>query len=178
MTKIIKHPFFPVADPDSRVLILGTFPSVTSREVQFYYGHPQNRFWRLLAAIFEEPVPATLEEKTAFLHRHHVALWDVVASCEIQQSQDASIRHAEPQDIPSLVEKTKIRCILCNGSAAFRLYQTHFGNTLDLPVLGLPSTSPANAAWSLERLLPVWREALLNANDGGSKKDPTSPGEF
>lgn len=158
----IIHPFEPVFDADCRVLILGSLPSVKSRENDFYYGHPQNRFWRVLAAVLEEPAPGTIAEKKKMLLAHHIALWDVIARCDIRGSQDASIRNAQPNDIAALAAQGQIRHILLNGQAAGRLYEKY----VDLPQLPhriLPSTSPANAAWTMEKLTGIWREALKNA---------------
>lgn len=159
------HPFPPVYDARSRVLVLGTFPSVKSRETGFYYGHPQNRFWRVAAGVFGEPPPDTIEAKRAFLLAHGVALWDVLASCEITGSADASIKHAEANDIGSFLRETGVARVLANGSAAYSLYMKHVYPKTGVMPLALPSTSPANASYSLERLIGAWRAALL-AEDG------------
>ena len=156
MKEIITHPFPPVFDKNSRVLILGSFPSVKSREQRFFYGHPQNRFWRVLAAIFGCPVPQTIEEKTQMLLANGVALWDVIASCEITGSSDASIKNAVPNDLSRIFAAADIRAVYCNGATSYNLYQKYI-----LPVTGraavrLPSTSPANAAWTLEKLVDAW----------------------
>ena len=158
-TKTLTHPFDPVYDDNCRILILGTFPSVKSRENAFYYGHPQNRFWRMLAAVYEEPVPAGVPEKRALLLRHHIALWDVIGGCEITGSADSSIRSPEPNDLPALMKKCPIERILLNGKTAERIYLKHW-NTLPVEHIALPSTSPANAACSLERLTAEWGRAL------------------
>ena len=155
---MIAHPIPPVWNRDSRVLILGSFPSVRSRETGFFYGHPQNRFWRVLAALWEESAPAEVEEKIAFLHRHRLALWDVIASCEITGSADSSIRHAVPTDITPILRGADIRCILTNGTSAASLFQKYQARAAgDIPHITLPSTSPANAAWRMDRLTEVWR---------------------
>ena len=143
-------------DAGSKVLILGSFPSVKSRETAFFYGHPQNRFWRVCAAVFDKPVPTSIEEKKAFLHENHIALWDVIASCEIVGSSDASIKNAVANDIRPILDGANIAAIFANGKTAAALYEKYI-----LPVTGrnaitLPSTSPANAAWSLERLRDAW----------------------
>lgn len=161
--QIVEHPFDPVYTPDSKVLILGSLPSVASRQQNFYYGHPQNRFWKLLAAIFEEDIPKTIEEKTAFLNRHQIALWDVIAKCSIENSSDASIRNAVPNDLNRIFKAAKIQAVICNGQAAAKLYKKHQEQKSGLPCLVLPSTSPANAAYSLERLISCWKEPLLHA---------------
>lgn len=153
------HPFAPVFDEKCRVLILGTFPSVKSRENAFYYGHPQNRFWKVLAAICEEVAPETMEEKTAMLLRRHIALWDVIAQCDIVGSGDSSIKNAVPNELSIVLQKASIEKVLLNGQTAGRLYMKHHKD-LDLPYTVLPSTSPANAAWQLDKLTNAWIEAL------------------
>jgi hypoxanthine-DNA glycosylase len=154
------HPFPPVFNSQSRLLILGTFPSVLSRANAFYYGNPNNRFWAVLASLFEENVPETVAQKQAFLLNHNIALWDVLASCQIRGSSDASIREATPNDIASLLQKAPITKVFANGQAAGRLYGRFFAGE-GLPVAHvLPSTSPANAAWSLQRLTDAWRAIL------------------
>ena len=158
----VEHPFPPVADENCRVLILGSFPSVKSREDGFFYGHPQNRFWRMLAAILYEPLPTSIEEKKSMLLRHGIALWDVIASCQIQGSSDASIQDAVPVDIARVIDIAPIERILCNGSLAGKLYQKLLRPITNMDALTLPSTSPANAAWSLPRLIEAWQDALLS----------------
>lgn len=156
---ILDHPFEPVWDADCRLLILGTFPSVKSRENAFYYGHPQNRFWRVLGAVYDEPVPQTVGEKRALLLRHHIALWDVIAHCAITGSADSSIRQAAPNDLPGLMANCPIQRILLNGKTAEKIYLKYW-NSLDVPWAVLPSTSPANAAWNMERLIAAWSTEL------------------
>ncbi len=156
----ITHPFPPVVDENCRILILGSFPSVKSREDGFFYGHPQNRFWRMLAAIFDEPVPADIPAKKALLLRHHIALWDVIASCQIIGSSDATVRDAVPVDITRVTDTACISYIVCNGSLAGKLYQKHLQAITRRSAVVLPSTSPANAAWSLERLIEAWKPSL------------------
>ena len=151
-----RHTIAPVYDRDSRVLILGSFPSVRSREVGFYYGHPQNRFWRTLAHVFDAPMPQSVEEKRAFLLSHGIALWDVIASCEIRGSSDASIRNAVPNDVASILQAAPIEAIFTNGATAHRLYGRFLQPTLERSAICLPSTSPANAAWTQERLDEAW----------------------
>ncbi len=153
------HPFAPVVSQDARVLILGSFPSVQSRLNGFYYGHRQNRFWRLMALLFHEDVPQDTQEKTALLIRRRIALWDVVSACDITGSSDSSLRAEAPNDIPSLVRGTRIEKVLLNGQTAGKLYVRYFA-ALDIPYIVLPSTSPANAAWSLERLKAAWAPHL------------------
>ncbi len=151
------HPIEPVCGPDARILILGSFPSVKSREVGFYYGHPQNRFWRVLGAVFDEAVPESVPERRAFLLAHRIALWDVIHSCEITGSSDASIRNARVNDLSGLIRNAPIRRIFLNGKTAAGLYQRYAAAEIDLPAAVLPSTSPANAAWTPERLAAAWR---------------------
>ena len=154
------HLFAPVFDERSRILILGTFPSVKSREVGFYYGHPQNRFWKVLAALTEEPVPQSIEEKKALLLRHGIAVWDVIASCDIVGSSDSSIRNVVPADLGIILNHCQIEKIFANGSTAAKLYQKYQKAATGMEIVTLPSTSPANAAWSLERLCACWGAAL------------------
>ena len=151
------HPIPPVYDEASAILILGSFPSVKSREQGFFYGHPQNRFWRVTAAVFDEPVPMTVPARRDFLLRNGIALWDVIAACEISGSSDASIRGAVPNDLRPILETAPIREIFVNGQTAARLYRVHCQAVTGRPAAVLPSTSPANAAWSLERLIEAWR---------------------
>lgn len=160
------HTFAPVFDKHSKVLILGTFPSVKSREQQFYYGHPQNRFWKVLSYITEESLPTTIEEKKSFLLAHNIAIWDVIQSCEIIGSSDSSIRNVIPADIPGLLKQTSIIAIFGNGAKACELYEKYIVSALSdfsgiAPIEKLPSTSPANAAWSLTRLQEHWQEKLI-----------------
>ncbi|MBD8959811.1 MAG: DNA-deoxyinosine glycosylase [Clostridiales bacterium] len=151
------HPIPPVYDAHSTVLILGSFPSVKSRETGFFYGHAQNRFWRVTAAVFGCPVPATIPEKRAFLLGNRIALWDVLAACDIDGSADASIRDVCPNDLAPILAAAPITRIFTNGAAADALY-THWQLPIvGIPAVRLPSTSPANAAWSLERLIDAWR---------------------
>ena len=150
------HPFPPTWDEHSEILILGSFPSVKSREMAYFYGHPQNRFWRVVAALYEDNTPQTVEERHAFLLRHHIALWDVIASCTIVGSSDSSIRDAVPNDIRPILAGAPIREIYTNGQTAFRLYRKYLLPEIGREAVCLPSTSPANAAWSLDRLLSAW----------------------
>lgn len=154
---MITHPIEPVFDNNSRILILGSFPSVKSREQGFFYGHPQNRFWKVLAAVFKDDVPVTVPEKKAFLLRNHVAVWDVIHSCEIQGSSDSSIRNVTANDLRPLLETADIQGIFVNGKTAEKLYRKYTEPVCHRPAVYLPSTSPANAAWSLERLTEAWR---------------------
>lgn len=151
-----QHTFAPVYDENSQVLILGTMPSVKSREVGFYYGHPQNRFWRVLAGVFGENIPDDIEGRKDFLLAHRVALWDVVSSCEIIGSSDASIKAVTANDIKGILNKCAITRIYANGRTAEKLYLRHVRPFTGMDITALPSTSPANAAASLEELVRIW----------------------
>ena len=164
----LTHEFEPVFDSNSRILILGTFPSVKSRERHFYYGHPQNRFWKVLAAITHEPIPDSIPEKKQLLLSHQIAVWDVIQSCEIIGSSDSSIRNVVPADIPWLLKQAPICAIFGNGAKACELFQRYAQPLLkeNIPkgicsIHKLPSTSPANAAWGLERLVDCWDTKIL-----------------
>lgn len=154
------HNIPPVYNARSRVLILGSFPSVKSREAQFFYGHPQNRFWRVLAAVLGRPVPGSVAEKRALLLGGGVALWDVIAACEITGSSDSSIRNAVPNDLTPILVAANIRQIFTNGKTADRMYRKYCEKQTGRNAVCLPSTSPANAAWSLERLIDEWKRAI------------------
>ena len=153
--------FAPVCDENSSVLILGTAPSRMSREVGFYYGHPQNRFWKMLAAVTGEDVPQTIEEKKALLIRNHIALHDVIHSCDIIGSSDSSIRNVEPAELGKILSVTGDIPILCNGGTSYKLFVKHQEKRLGIQARQMPSTSPANAAWKLDMLVEAWKEALL-----------------
>ena len=151
------HPIAPVFDKNSRVLILGSFPSVKSREEGFFYGHPQNRFWRVTAMVFGENTPQTIDEKRAFLLRNHIALWDVIGSCEIDGSSDSSIRNVSVNDLNEILGTADIKAIFLNGKKAEQLYKKHIQPIIKRDGICLPSTSPANAAWSPEKLVEAWK---------------------
>ena len=156
----IVHSFEPVYDKASEILILGTLPSVKSRENNFYYGHKQNRFWKVLATLLKEPVPETIEEKKAVLLAHRIALWDVIQSCDIKGSSDSSIKNVQPTDIGMILEKTNMTQIYANGNKAGQLYKRYQFPVTGIEATVLPSTSPANAAWSLARLCEAWKTIL------------------
>ena len=150
------HEFPPLVRPDSQILILGSFPSVKSREAAFFYGHPQNRFWPLLAAIYGEETPKTIEDKTKFAHAHKIALYDSIESCSIIGSSDATIKDVVPANLEAIIQGTDISLIVCNGKASlhyFELYQSQ----ITIPHICLPSTSPANAQFTLARLVEEWK---------------------
>lgn len=151
------HPIAPVFDKDSKVLILGSFPSVKSREEGFFYGHPQNRFWKVTSLIFGEELPVTVDEKKAFLIRNHIALWDVIGSCEIDGSSDSSIRDVTVNDLSVILDTADIRAIFLNGKKAEQYYLKYLFPVLKRDAVCLPSTSPANAAWSLDKLTNAWK---------------------
>ena len=156
MKQRLNHPFGPLYDESSRVLILGSFPSVKSREQNFFYGHPQNRFWKVVSAIFEQPVPQTIEEKKQLILGNGLALWDSIASCEITGSSDSSIRNARANDIRIILDSCNIERIYCNGRKSHELYKKYIEPQTGREAVCLPSTSPANAQWTLERLIEEW----------------------
>ena len=158
----VDHGFGPVYDSSSRILILGSFPSVKSREIGFYYGHPQNRFWRVLGAVLGDEVPDTVDGKRAYLLSRGIALWDVIESCEIVGSSDATVKDPEPTDLSRILSGSPVERIFCNGKLAYSLLQKYGNVPGTIPVICLPSTSPANAAWSLPRLCEAWREIGSN----------------
>lgn len=157
ITRHLAHPFPPFFHADSQLLILGSFPSVKSVEVGFYYGHPTNRFYRVMGAILDEPLEyASWEVRKAILRHHHIALYDVIGECTIHGSSDATISEGVPSDLESLLQEAPIRRIVCNGKAAAQLYLRWFGH-LPIPMTMLPSTSAANAQYSLDRLIHTWK---------------------
>ena len=154
---MIIHPIPPVFDKDSKVLILGSFPSVKSREEGFFYGHPQNRFWKVIANICGEKTPLSISDKKALLIRNHIALWDVIGSCEIDGSSDSSIKNVTVNDLSRILETADIQAIYLNGKKAEQLYKKYLYPTLKRNGICLPSTSPANAAWKLDTLVQAWK---------------------
>ena len=156
MAKVI-HPLKPIYNKDSKILILGSFPSVYSRLNNFYYAHPQNRFWQVLEAIFKEKI----DDKIDFLLKHNIALWDVIASCDITNSSDASIKNVKGNDIKKIIEETKINKILLNGKKAYNLYQKYLKDKIDIDCFCMPSTSPANAQYSLDDLVSIYKSKII-----------------
>ena len=154
---MIKHPFEPVFDGKSKILILGSFPSVKSREELFYYGNPQNRFWKVLAAVFGEDAPKTVKEKKRFLLDNRIALWDVVSSCEIEGSADSSIKNVRANDLSVIFDKADIKQVFVNGKTAERYYNKFLRKNTGKDAVCLPSTSPANAKKSFEELCREWK---------------------
>ena len=153
---MINHPIEPVYNESSKILILGSFPSVKSREVGFFYGHPQNRFWRVLSALLERETPTATEEKKAFLLTCGIALWDVIASCEIEGSADSTIKSVTPNDLNIILSSADIKAIFVNGKTAEKYYNKYILNAIKREAITLPSTSAANAAFSLEKLTREW----------------------
>lgn len=156
----ITHTFDPVYNSESKILILGSFPSVKSRENHFYYGHPQNRFWKVLASVFNWNIPTTIEEKKQMLLENGVAIWDVIASCSIVGSSDTSIKDVVVNDFSKILEESQIENIYVNGTKAYELYHRYAEEKTGIKAIKLPSTSPANAAWNLERLCAAWAEKI------------------
>ncbi len=153
---MIIHPIKPVYDKYSKILILGSFPSQKSREQKFFYGHPQNRFWQVVAKVFNQETPSTIEEKTRFLLANNIAIWDVIESCDITGSADSSIKNVVANDLTKILEIANIRQIFVNGKTAERYYNKYVKNKIGKDAICLPSTSPANAVWSVEKLVSVW----------------------
>ena len=156
----ITHTFEPVYDQNSKILILGSFPSVKSRENNFYYGHPQNRFWKVLAHLLEKEVPVSIDEKKALLLENQIAVWDVIASCSIIGSSDTSIKDVVVNDFTEILKNSQIDKIFVNGTKAYDLYHKYAEKITGIKAVKLPSTSPANAAWKLERLCAAWKEKI------------------
>lgn len=155
------HTFEPIYNEQSKILILGTFPSVKSREGNFYYHHPQNRFWKVISSLVESALPHTVEEKKEMLLRNRIAVWDVIYSCDIKGSSDSSIQNVVPNDITMVLSDTHITSIYANGGKAYELYYRYCYDKTKKDIIKLPSTSPANAAYSLERLKECWRKAIF-----------------
>ena len=160
MKEHIVHPIPPYYDEGSRILILGSFPSVKSREQMFFYGHPQNRFWKVMAQVFEDEIPDTVLDKKAFLTKHHIALWDVIGACDIKGSSDATIENAAANDLSRILDASDIRAIFVNGRTAEKYYIKFTEKETHRKAVCLPSTSPANAAWNMEKLVEVWGSEL------------------
>ncbi len=156
MSEIIVHPIPPLYDASSQTLILGSFPSVKSREGQFFYHHPQNRFWRVIAAVMNSEPPRTIDEKTDLILSNHLALWDSIGKCEIVGSQDSSIKNVVPNDISGILAESQIDRIFCNGGTSYMYYKRLIEPKTGIEAVKLPSTSPANASWTLERLIEAW----------------------
>ena len=156
MTHVI-HKIPPVYNKNSQILILGSFPSVKSREGRFFYHHKQNRFWKVLSTIVNDVMPETIDEKKDFLLKNHIAVWDVIASCDIEGSSDSSIKNAVPNDFSFILKTAPIRQIYTNGGTAYKLYHKYCEKVTGIKAMKLPSTSPANASYSLDRLISEWK---------------------
>lgn len=157
---MIIHPIPPLFDENSETLILGSFPSVKSREAAFFYGHPQNRFWAVIAAVLGEEKPLTVEEKKKLVLENKLALWDVIASCEIEGSADSTIKDVTANDLSVIINNSRVKRIFVNGKTAEKYYIKYTFPKTDIKAICLPSTSPANAAWSFERLVNAWKIIL------------------
>ena len=155
---MLQHPFPPLYDKNSKILILGSFPSVKSREQNFFYGHPQNRFWKVVATVLEKEIPTTIEEKREFLLSSNIALWDVIASCEITGSSDSSIKNVVANDLTEILETANIKKIFVNGKTAEKYYNRYIKDKIGRDAVCLPSTSPANAMWNVESLVEEWEK--------------------
>lgn len=156
------HPLAPIVDEECEILILGSLPSVKSREDHFYYANKQNRFWKVISAIYHQELP-TNKDKTEILLKHHIALWDSIHSCMIKGSSDASIRDVVPNDIPQLIHNTHIHTIICNGKTSEKYYKKYLEDKTHIAPITLPSTSSANASYSLEKLIELYMNALKQA---------------
>ncbi len=157
--KII-HPIPPLFDENSEKLILGSFPSVKSREAMFFYGHPQNRFWKLIALLYGENEPKIIAEKSELILSHNLALWDSIHSCTVTGSSDSSIKDVVPNDLSMILRGSRVSQIFCNGALSHKMYMKYIFPTTKIEAVKLPSTSPANAAFSLDRLAEKWKVIL------------------
>ncbi len=156
---MILHPFLPLFDKNSKILILGSFPSVKSRQINFYYGHPQNRFWKVISAIFNEIEPKTIEEKKLLLLSHNIALWDSIKSCDIVNSSDSSIKNVQINDIKGLINNTNINKVIFNGNTSYKMFKKYNKESFEnIKFVCLPSTSPANAKFKLQDLIDIWKK--------------------
>ena len=158
----IVHPIPPFYDKNSTILILGSFPSVKSRDQMFFYGHPQNRFWKVTASVFGSNLPETIPEKKDFLKKNHIALWDVIGSCDIEGSSDSSIANVVANDISVILKNAKIKGVFINGKTAEKYYKKYIEPKTGIKAVCLPSTSPANAAWNVDKLIKKWSEEIGN----------------
>lgn len=163
---MIKHPIKPIYDVHSKILILGSFPSVKSREEGFFYGHPQNRFWKVVSAVCKAETPITVKEKKKFLLDNQIAVWDVIHSCDIVGSSDSSIKNVVPNDLQIILDSSPIEKIFVNGKKAEQLYKQYIQPAIGRQAVCLPSTSPANAVWSLEKLIEYWTEEIVGDWEG------------
>lgn len=158
---MLVHPVEALFNENSKILILGTFPSVKSREAKFFYGHPQNRFWRVMARLYDADIPQTVEDKKKLILDNHFALWDVIHSCDVEGSADSSIKNVVPNDISVILKNSKVSRIFVNGKKAESLYKKYLEKETGITAVCLPSTSPANASWSEDRLTEYWRSHIF-----------------
>ncbi|MBG9980367.1 DNA-deoxyinosine glycosylase [Facklamia lactis] len=156
----IVHPLKPLFQTDSKILILGSFPSVKTREYGFFYGHPQNRFWPLMEVLFQESLSTDIQERKEFLLRHQLAVYDSIYQCDIIGSSDASIQNVKPSDLKLIFQTANIQQVFCNGGTSYKYYQKYHADEFGLPGIQLPSTSPANARYRLEHLVEKWKVIL------------------
>lgn len=161
----ITHPIKPVYDSNSKILILGSFPSIKSREEGFFYGHKQNRFWTVISRIFDDDKPDSIDDKMTLLIKHNIAVWDVIKSCNIVGSSDSSIKNVVPNDISFIINNSNINTIFVNGKTAEKLYIQHIEPVINIKAICLPSTSPANAAWKTDKLTEYWKSEIIKALD-------------
>lgn len=162
---MLVHPVSALYNENSKILILGTFPSVKSREACFFYSHPQNRFWKVMARLCSSDIPKTIEEKKKMILDHNFALWDVIHSCDITGSADSSIKNVVPNDISEIIKNTQVDRIFVNGKKAESLYKKYIEKNIGIKAVCLPSTSPANASWSEDRLFEYWYEKIYKDNN-------------
>lgn len=158
---MLVHPVEALFNENSKILILGTFPSVKSREAKFFYGHPQNRFWRVMARLCDADIPQTVEDKKNLILDNHFALWDVIHSCDVEGSADSSIKNVVPNDISVILKNSNVSRIFVNGKKAESLYKKYLEKETGITAVCLPSTSPANALWSEDRLTEYWRSHIF-----------------
>lgn len=156
------HPFSPVFDSYSSILILGTFPSVKSREYGFFYGHPQNRFWKLMTVLTKSlEIPKSIDEKKELLIKNKIAIWDAIYSCDIEGSKDVSIKNVIPNDLSIILESADIKQIYANGRVAYEIYMKYCYHNIKRKIIKLPSSSPANASYNFEKLKSVWEQIII-----------------
>lgn len=154
------HPLKPLYDKNSKILILGSFPSIKTREYGFFYGHKQNRFWKILSGIFDEEIADTIEDKRAFLIKHNIAVWDSIYSCDIIGSSDSTIKNVVPTDLKPIIKGSRVDRIFCNGATSYKYFHQFSEKDLGIKGVKLPSSSPANAAYSINRLIDEWKIIL------------------
>lgn len=157
---MIVHPISPLYSENSKILILGSFPSVKSREEGFFYGHKQNRFWKTIARICGKKTPRSIEEKRKLVLDNNIALWDVIKSCEINGSSDSSITNVTVNDLSEILENSNVKYIFTNGKKADSLYKKYLEKSTGIEAVCLPSTSPANAMWNEDRLFDYWNREI------------------